>query len=39
MVTYTTGLRLLGIDDFVTRLWETHLAVKKEGYAQVCEIR
>lgn len=25
---------LLGIDDFVTKLWETHLAVKKEGYVQ-----
>ncbi|KAF1851137.1 glutathione synthetase large chain [Cucurbitaria berberidis CBS 394.84] len=25
---------LLGIDDFVTKLWQTHLMVKEEGYAQ-----
>lgn len=25
---------LLDIDDFVAKLWETHLAVKKEGYVQ-----
>lgn len=24
---------LIGIDDFVGKLWEIHLAVKKEGYA------
>lgn len=27
--------RLVDIDDFVKRLWQTHLAVKKEGYVQV----
>ncbi|KAF2657396.1 glutathione synthetase large chain [Lophiostoma macrostomum CBS 122681] len=25
---------LLDIDDFVSKLWQTHLAVKKEGYVQ-----
>lgn len=25
---------LLGIDDFVAKLWQTHLTVKKQGYAQ-----
>jgi glutathione synthetase len=25
---------LVDIDDFVAKLWQTHLAVKKEGYAQ-----
>ncbi|KAJ9643018.1 Glutathione synthetase [Coniosporium tulheliwenetii] len=25
---------LIGIDDFVGKLWKTHLAVKKEGYVQ-----
>lgn len=25
---------LLGIDDFVTKLWQVHAAVKKEGYVQ-----
>lgn len=28
--------RLLDIDDFVAKLWNVHLAVQKEGYAQVC---
>lgn len=27
--------RLLEIDDFIENLWKIHLAVKKEGYAQV----
>jgi hypothetical protein len=26
---------LVDIDDFVGKLWQTHLAVKKEGYVQV----
>jgi glutathione synthase len=25
---------LVNVDDFVAKLWQTHLAVKKEGYAQ-----
>ncbi|KAF2176775.1 glutathione synthase [Zopfia rhizophila CBS 207.26] len=25
---------LIGIDDFVAKLWQTHLAVKREGYVQ-----
>lgn len=31
----TRFYRLIHIDDFVGKLWETHLAVKKEGYVQV----
>lgn len=27
--------RLIDIDDFVAKLWRTHLEVKKEGYVQV----
>lgn len=35
-VLLTATLRLLEIDDFVARLWKIHLAIEKEGYAQVC---
>lgn len=27
--------RLIEVDDFIAKLWEVHLAVKKEGYVQV----
>ncbi len=27
--------RLIDVDDFIAKLWEIHLAVKKEGYVQV----
>lgn len=27
--------RLAGVDDFIAKLWNVHLAVKKEGYRQV----
>lgn len=26
---------LAEVDDFIAKLWEVHLAVKKEGYTQV----
>ena len=29
---------LIGVDDFITHLWEIHLAVKKEGYAQTLSL-
>lgn len=28
--------RLAKIDDFIAKLWDIHIEVKKEGYAQVC---
>lgn len=28
-------IRLVEIDEFMAELWKVHLAVKKEGYAQV----
>lgn len=34
-VAHADRIRLLDIDDFVSRLWKVHLAVKKEGYVQV----
>lgn len=27
--------RLIEVDDFIANLWNVHLAVKKEGFAQV----
>ena len=27
--------RLVEVDDFIANLWNVHLAVKQEGYAQV----
>ena len=27
--------RLIEVDDFIAKLWDVHLAVKKEGYVQV----
>ncbi|KAJ5689122.1 hypothetical protein N7462_003514 [Penicillium macrosclerotiorum] len=29
---------LIGVDDFVANLWNTHLAVQKEGYAQTLSL-
>lgn len=26
-------------DDFIGKLWDTHLRVKKEGYTQVCALQ
>lgn len=26
--------RIMEVDDFIAKLWEVHLAVKKEGYVQ-----
>ena len=28
--------RLADVDDFIDKLWKVHLAVKQEGYVQVC---
>ena len=30
--------RLIDVDDFIAKLWEVHLSVKKEGYVQVCSL-
>ena len=27
--------RIAEVDDFISKLWQVHLAVKKEGYTQV----
>ena len=27
--------RLVEVDDFIAKLWDVHLALKKEGYVQV----
>ena len=35
LVTDGPNHRLVDIDEFVGKLWQTHLAVKKEGYVQV----
>lgn len=34
---YSFNVRLVDIDDFVAKLWEIHVAVKKEGYVQACK--
>ena len=28
--------RLVDIDEFISDLWKVHLAVKEEGFVQVC---
>lgn len=30
-----TLIRLVEVDDFVAKLWQVHVDVKKEGYVQV----
>ena len=32
---YSLAFRLIDIDDFTGKLWQTHLSVKKDGYVQV----
>jgi hypothetical protein len=34
-----SNTRLIDIDDFTGKLWQIHLAVKKEGYVQVRDIQ